>query len=79
VPCTYASGEIIRKGDRIRYAGGDGVIDLVADPEVADPETEYYVDQFGGGCMLLTEQFGRIFLDEPDADEDLAFVSRAEG
>ena len=74
--CTYASGEIIQKGDRIRYGGGEGIVDFVADPDVADPETTYFVEQFGGGCMILTEKFGRIFLHEPDMEEDLEFVSR---
>jgi hypothetical protein len=77
VAFLYASGAAIQKGDRIRYADGDGVVEFVADREVADPETEWFVDEYGGGCMILTEKFGRVFLDEPQDDEDLELVSRA--
>lgn len=73
----YESGEVIQKGDRILYGGGSGVVEFVADPDISDPDTAYFVETFGGGCMILTEKFGSIFLDEPDADEDLSFVSRA--
>jgi hypothetical protein len=73
---VYASGESIRKGDRIRYAGGSGVVEFAADPELADPETAYYVDEFGGGCMLLTEKFGRVFVEKAEEDEALEFVAR---
>ena len=73
----YASGEAVQKGDRIRYAGGSGVVEFVATPGIADPETEYFVEECGGGCMILTEKFGRTFLDDPRDAEDLEFVSRA--
>jgi hypothetical protein len=74
----YISGEAIKKGDRIRYGSGSGVVEFVADPDVSDPETAYFVDEYGGGCMLLTEAYGRVFLTQPEHDEDLAFVSRAQ-
>jgi hypothetical protein len=77
VPMRYMTGETIEKGDRIRYAGGDGIIDFIADPDVADPGSDFYIDEFGGGCMLLTEKFGSVFVQAPDAEEDLQFVSRA--
>ena len=72
---TYASGEIIQKGDRVRYAGGSGIVEFVADPEVSDPETADFVDQ-PAGCMILTEKFGNIFLDAPQDDGALQFVAR---
>jgi hypothetical protein len=77
VAFLYASGEPIEKGDRIRYAAGDGVVEFVADRDVTDPETEWFVDEYGGGCMILTERFGRVFLKEPQDDADLEFLSRA--
>jgi hypothetical protein len=77
VAFLYASGEPIEKGDRIRYAAGDGVVEFVADRDVTDPETEWFVDEHGGGCMILTEKFGRVFLDAPQDDEALEFISRA--
>ncbi len=73
---VYASGEPVQKGDRIRYADGDGIVEFVADPAIADPDTAYYVEEFGGGCMILTERFGRVFVEVPHDDGDLAFVSR---
>jgi hypothetical protein len=76
VELAYWSGEIVKKGDRIRYGGGSGIVELVADPDVSDPETRYYVDEYGGGCMLLTELFGRVFIDNPREAEDLQFVAR---
>lgn len=72
---TYPSGEIIQKGDRIRYGGGSGIVEFVADPEVSDPETADFVEQ-SGGCMILTERFGSIFLEAPQDDGALEFVSR---
>jgi hypothetical protein len=79
VELRYVSGEAVQTGDRIRYAGGDGVVEFVAVPGAADPETDYYVEEFGGGCMLLTEKFGRVFLSTTEEDGDLALVSRAGG
>ena len=73
----YPTGEAILKGDRIRYGGSPGVVDFVADPFAFDPETQYYVDEHGGGCMLMTAAFGAVFLSEPDVDEDSELVARA--
>ena len=73
----YLSGETIDKGDRVRYGTGSGVVEFVADPDVSDPETAFFVDEYGGGCMLLTEAYGRVFLTQPEHDVDLALVSRA--
>ena len=56
VQFVYASGEPVQKGDRIRYADGDGIVEFVADPAIADPDTAYYFEEFGGGCMILTER-----------------------
>jgi len=72
---TYPSGESIHKGDRIRYAGGSGIVEFVADPDVANPATADFLDQ-SEGCMILTEKFGSIFLEAPQDDGALEFVSR---
>ena len=69
VALTYLTGETIEKGDRIRYAGGNGIVDFVAEPGVADPSTDFYIDEYGGGCMLLTEKFGNVFVQAPDNEE----------
>ena len=79
VALTYLTGETIEKGDRIRYAGGNGIVDFVAEPGVADPATDFYTEEYGGGCMLLTEKFGTVFVQAPENEEGLEFVARGSG
>ena len=70
----YGSGEEIEAGDFVLYQGEPGQIEFVA--KAGDPETGWYVEQFGGGCMIITSSLGRVFVSEPG--EDLEFVSRAQ-
>lgn len=70
----YTSGEHVQSGDRILYHGEAGQVEFVA--KLGDPETGWYVEQFGGGCMILVPSFGCVFLSKTDEDEDLEFVSR---
>jgi hypothetical protein len=70
----YQSGEDVRAGDRIIYGGSPGRVEFVAMP--GSPDTAWYVEQFGGGCMLLTQSFGRVFIDKTENAEDLELVSR---
>ena len=72
MPLAYSSGEEIRPGDSILYHGEPGEIEFIAQP--GDPETGWYVEQFGAGCMILARGFGRVFISEPD--EDLELVAR---
>ena len=37
----------------------------MADPDVVDPATVWYVEEFGGGCMILTQKLGSIFPARP--------------
>jgi len=76
MPFRYQSGEEIRAADRILYASEPGTIDFVTTPE--DSEHAWYVEQYGGGCMILVAPFGSLFVDNPQDDEDLEFVSRSE-
>ena len=79
MPLNYMPGEEIRTGDRVRFHGEPGEIELVADPTIADPETDWYVQEYGGGVMVLELQrrhFGRVFLPEPQTTDDLEFVAR---
>jgi hypothetical protein len=46
----YMSGDSVQLGDRIRYGGTNGVVELVADPDISSPETAWYVEQYGSGC-----------------------------
>jgi hypothetical protein len=77
VSLTYTTGEEIRKGDRVLFHSESGEIELVADPAVPDPETDWYVQEHGPGVMILEpKNFGRVFLPEPQTVEDLEFVAR---
>ena len=68
VPLTYASGETLRKGDRIRYAGALGEVEFVADPNVVDDSIAWYVEHFGAGCMITTDKWGSMFLHATEGD-----------
>lgn len=73
----YQSGEEIRKGDHVRFHGEPGHVELVAS-RAGDPETDWFVQEYGGGVMILDRIAGRTFIDAdqlPDY-EDLEFVSR---
>jgi hypothetical protein len=77
VRLVYASGEIVLPGDRVRYARHDGEVEFVADPEYGERASWWYVDQFGGGCMVRAESFGRMFFSSTSDEQDLEFVARA--
>jgi hypothetical protein len=74
VPFCYQSGEEVLAGDRILYAGEAGTIEFVTDPE--NPDYAWYIEDCGGGCMLQVPPFGRLFLSEPQDEEDLELVGR---
>jgi hypothetical protein len=79
MPFVYQTGEEIRKGDHVLFHGEPGEIEFVADPLAKDPATDWYVQEYGGGVMVLEpKNFGRAFLTRTSTAEDLTFVSRAE-
>jgi hypothetical protein len=51
-------------------------VEFVAAPD--DPNTDWYVKQYGSGCMLLVPSFGRVFVASPGEDEELEFLERDE-
>jgi hypothetical protein len=58
---TNVTGEEIKK-DRVLLHGEPGEIELVADPTVPDSETDWFVQEYGGGGMILEPKyFGRAF------------------
>jgi hypothetical protein len=78
MPLKYMAGEYIRKGDFVMLHGEPGQVEFIAESKIGDPEIDRYVTEFGGGVMILEPKFfGRAFLPEPAADEDLVLVSRA--
>lgn len=75
----YQSGEEIKKGDRVLYHGGAGVIEFVA-TELGDPQTEWFAKEYAGGVMVRDQVAGPTFIDAgqiPD-EEDLEFIARAD-
>jgi hypothetical protein len=77
---TYLSGEEIKKGDRVLFHREPGTIEFVA-LALGDPETDWFVREYGVGVMILDGVAGRTFIPAdllPDC-EDFEFVSRAQG
>jgi hypothetical protein len=75
----YQSGHEIEKGDRVLFRRNPATIELVAS-DASDPEASWYIQEFGGGVMILDQLSGKTFIDAesiPDY-EDLEFVARAD-
>lgn len=74
----YQSGEAIKKGDRVLFHGESGEIEFVAS-EHGDPETDWFIKEYGGGVMILDRVAGSTFItaDQLPECDDLEFVSRA--
>jgi hypothetical protein len=74
----YLTGEDMRRGDRILFNGNPAEIKFVAsDPN--DPTARWYVEEFGGGILILDPmRSGRTFIhaDSLGDYEHLEFVSR---
>jgi hypothetical protein len=79
VVLKYRSGEEIKQGDPVLFHGNPAEIELVAcDP--TQPEQAWYVQEFGGGVMVLDPVVsGRTFVhaDQIQEYEDLEFVCRS--
>jgi len=72
---TYQSGEEIRVGDRVDYAGGPGrVVFVIATGSFSPEYPEEQWSHLDAGFMVETRAYGLILLDE--ADEDLMLVER---
>ena len=78
MPLKYVSGEEILKGDHVRLDGSTGVVEFVADPENPTAETEWYIQEYGGGVMILDALIGSVFDGDPQENDCLEFVRRAE-
>jgi hypothetical protein len=71
---TYRSGELVMKGDRVLFHGEPGEIEFIAD--AADPDSDWFVAEFGGGCMISAQGFGCVFIPSTADEEEVEFVSR---
>jgi hypothetical protein len=74
MPLTYRSGEDVRAGDRVSYHGEPGLVEFVADTE--NPDTAWYLEKHGDGCMIACAGFGHVYVSETHTDEDLDFIGR---
>jgi hypothetical protein len=71
----YLSGEPIRKGDVVRLAEWDGIVEDIITEGCGDWE-DYWRDCTGEGVILVGPAFGRMFT--KFHDEDLILVRRQE-
>jgi hypothetical protein len=73
----YQTGEEIKKGDRVLFHREPGRIEIVASDK-ADPEAVWFIEECGGGIMILERVASRTFItaDQIPGCEDLEFVSR---
>jgi hypothetical protein len=79
MPLKYQSGEEVMKGDHVLLSREAGVIEFVADPQISDPNTIWYVEKYGGGVMISQlRNLGSVFDDNPEEDDDLKFVDRCD-
>lgn len=77
MPFTYQSGDEVRSGDRVSYHGEPGEVEFVVSKPTGDQAMDWYIEQFpGGGFMIASKSFGKVFVAATDVDEDLQFVSR---
>jgi hypothetical protein len=75
----YRSREEIKAGDRVLFHGNTAEIEFVASAD--DPQQTFYVQEHGGGIMILDPAIsGRTFIpaDQLPDCEDLEFISRAD-
>ena len=75
----YQSGEQIKKGDHVLFHGEPGQIEIVA-AELGNAETDWFLQEYGGGIMILEKVAGRTFIPADQIDEcaELDFMSRAD-
>jgi hypothetical protein len=79
MPFRYQSGDEIKKGDHVFFHGEPGHIEFLADPADRNPETDWYVKEYGGGVMVGEPKvFGRAFVTNTEDTEDLILKSPSE-
>ena len=79
MPLRYRTGEEIHPGDRVTYGGNAGVIELVVEALTGEPEEDWLFETLGAGIMVAEPKvFGRVYLHDPQEEEDLLFVERAQ-
>jgi hypothetical protein len=64
----------MRKGDRVLFHREPGQIEFVVS-SLGNPETDWFMQEYGGGVMILERVSGRTFItaDQIEECEDLEF------
>ena len=76
----YHTGEDVRPGDTVTHLGHPGQVEFVANPSSPTPETEWFIEEFGGGVMVEDSKIGSVFISVESMQDpgDLVFVARPE-
>jgi hypothetical protein len=75
----YQTGEEIHPGDRVTYGGNAGTVELVVEALTGKSEENWLFETNGAGIMVAEpKMFGRVYLHDPQEDEDLLFVARTQ-
>ena len=74
----YETGEEVQPGDTVTHCGHLGEIEFVANPSSPTPETEWFIEEFGGGVMVKDSTIGSVFISVEGMHDpgDLVFVGR---
>jgi hypothetical protein len=76
-PLNYMTGEEIMEADRICYFGDFGHVEFVVSAVTGNPLRDWYLQREpGGGLMIKTTRFGRVFISASAIDHDLVLLSR---
>ena len=77
MPASYKSGVEIRAGDQVRYRGEPGEIEFIVDADVSDPDSEWFLQEYGVGVMIRRNQaLGQVYVTDTEQDDQLELVSR---
>jgi hypothetical protein len=81
VALRYQSGEPILRGDHVTYAGRSSTVELVVVGPSGVGEEDWLFENNGAGVLVVELEpalFRRVYLRDPEEEEDLVFVARAD-
>ena len=78
MPLRYSTGEEVLAGDKVKHFGSLGQVEFVADPSSPTPDTQWFIEEFGGGAMVKDREIGSVFIPAETMDDrdHLALVAR---
>ena len=74
----YRSGEDVQAGDVVLFFGQRGTVEFVVDARTVDLQNDWYMTEYGPGAMIADPIAGHTYVSDPEQDEHLQFVSRAD-